>query len=323
MKKRRFSLSFLAISLILSFLLGGCVTVNPGLTPAAPPIESQVPVPDSATKEPEIKVATSVPEPSQPLLTEDAILNMLYDSALAQAPVPLVNGRFSGEINGMSLTAVVEPGIAFGDLNQDGIPDGALLIAENAGGSGTFVSLLVVYSWQGQFVVSPAVTIDDRPVINSMTIDEGVVKLSALVHAPNDPMVSPSTSIQSEYRLFGASLVQSQLVSAFAGSAEHRIIIEAPVEGEQVQSAFNLRGSMPVGPFENTLKLTILDESGNVLLEEGFMVQAEDMGLPALFDSPVVVPEGSAGTRLLVTLSEISMADGKPMAVESVMVIRQ
>jgi len=136
-------------------------------------------------------------------------------------------------------------------------------------------------------------------------------------------MVSPSTSIQSEYRLFGTSLVQSQLVSAFAGSAEHRIIIEAPVEGEQVQSAFNLRGSMPVGPFENTLKLTILDESGNVLLEEGFMVQAEDMGLPALFDSPVVVPEDSAGTRLLVTLSEISMADGKPMAVESVMVIRQ
>lgn len=323
MKKRRFSLSFLAISLILSFLLGGCVTVNPGLTPAAPAVESQVPVPDSATKEPEIKVATSVPEPSQPLLTEDAILNMLYDSALAQAPVPLVNGRFSGEINGMSLTAVVEPGIAFGDLNQDGILDGALLIAENAGGSGTFVSLLVVYSRQGQFQVSPAVTIDDRPVINSMTIDEGVVKLSALVHAPNDPMVSPSTSIQSEYRLFGTSLVQSQLVSAFAGSAEHRIIIEAPVEGEQVQSAFNLRGSMPVGPFENTLKLTILDESGNVLLEEGFMVQAEDMGLPALFDSPVVVPEDSAGTRLLVTLSEISMADGKPMAVESVMVIRQ
>ncbi len=323
MKKRRFSLSFLAISLILSFLLGGCVTVNPGLTPAAPAVESQVPVPDSATKEPEIKVATSVPEPSQPLLTEDAILNMQYDSALAQAPVTLVNGRFSGEINGMSLTAVVEPGIAFGDLNQDGILDGALLIAENAGGSGTFVSLLVVYSWQGQFVVSPAVTIDDRPVINSMTIDDGVVKLSALVHAPNDPMVSPSTSIQSEYRLFGTSLVQSQLVSAFAGSAEHRIIIEAPVEGEQVQSAFNLRGSMPVGPFENTLKLTILDESGNVLLKEGFMVQAEDMGLPALFDSPVVVPEDSAGTRLLVTLSEISMADGKPMAVESVMVIRQ
>ena len=323
MKNGRIFLSFLAICLILSFLLGGCVTVNPGLPPAAPADESQVPVPDSATNEPAIKVATSVPEPSQPLLTEDAILNMQYDSALAQAPVTLVNGRFSGEINGMSLTAVVEPGIAFGDLNQDGILDGALLIAENAGGSGTFVSLLVVYSRQGQFQVSPAVTIDDRPVINSMTIDEGVVKLSALVHAPNDPMVSPSTSIQSEYRLFGTSLVQSQLVSAFAGSAEHRIIIEAPVEGEQVQSAFNLRGSMPVGPFENTLKLTILDESGNVLLEEGFMVQAEDMGLPAFFDSPVDVPEGSAGTRLLVTLSEISMADGKPMAVESVLVISQ
>jgi len=323
MKKRSYSVSLLVICLILSFLLGGCVTVNPGLTPAAPAVESQVPVPDSATKEPEIKVATSVPEPSQPLLTEDAILNMQYDSALAQAPVTLVNGRFSGEKNDMTFDAVVEPGIAFGDLNQDGIPDGALLIAENAGGSGTFVSLLVVYSRQGQFQVSPAVMIDDRPVINSMTIEEGVVKLSALVHGPNDPMVSPNTSIQSEYRLFGTSLVQSQLVSAFAGSAEHQIIIDAPVEGEQVQAEFNLRGSMPVGPFENTLKLTILDESGNVLLEEGFMVQAEDMGLPALFDSPVAVPEGSAGKHLLVTLSEISMADGKPMAVESVWVIRQ
>jgi len=323
MNYRKIIFSLLAMSLLTSFLFVGCVTVKPTPTSEVPAPPSQEPVSAPTIEGTEIKVATSIPETNQTLLTEDAILNMQYQSPLAQAAVDLVNGRFSGEINGMSLTAVVEPGIAFGDLNQDGISDGALLIAENVGGSGTFVSLVVVYSQQGAFQVSPAVTIDDRPVINSMTVDQGVVKLSALVHAPNDPMVSPSMSIQSEYRLFGTMLLQTHLVSALADSAEHQILIEAPLEGEQVQGAFNLRGSMPIGPFENTLKLTITDENGQVLLEEGFMVQAEDMGLPARFDSPIIVPEGSAGTRLLVTLSEISMADGKPLAIESVMVISQ
>ena len=59
--------------------------------------------------------------------------------------------------------------------------------------------------------------IDDRPVIEEMVIADGVVKLKELVHAPDDPMVNPTTTINAEYSLFGERIVQTRLTSALAG----------------------------------------------------------------------------------------------------------
>ena len=78
---------------------------------------------------------------------------------------------------------------------------------------------------------------------------------------------------------------------------------------------------MPVGPFENNLSLLISDPLSGQLLHEGFMVQAEDMGAPATFNNLIQVPEVPAGTELLVTLLELSMEDGSPIAIDSVRVI--
>ena len=77
---------------------------------------------------------------------------------------------------------------------------------------------------------------------------------------------------------------------------------------------------MPIGPFENNLSLMILDPVTGQLVHEGFMVDAADMGAPATFDKSILVPDVPAGTRLLVLLSELSMADGTPIAIDSVVV---
>ncbi|HPD63343.1 MAG TPA: Gmad2 immunoglobulin-like domain-containing protein, partial [Anaerolineaceae bacterium] len=108
---------------------------------------------------------------------------------------------------------------------------------------------------------------------------------------------------------------------AFSGSEEHVITIDSPRDGDTISGSVRLIGSMPIGPFENTLLLRITDLSGGELLHEGFMVQTEDLGAPATFDNTVLIPGIAPGTRILLTLSELSMADGSPIALDSVLLV--
>lgn len=312
--KNKFVHQLLSVGLTCAFFLfaSGCVTIDLGSTPS----ETEPPIPTQPPVEPQLPE----PLPSAPALTEETLLNARLLSPMLQAPIQLVEGSFSGVVDGVDLTARALPGIQFGELNGDGIPDAAWLLAEDTGGSGVFVSLMVVYSQAELFRQAPGILIDDRPVIDVVSIEDGVVKISGLVHGPNDPMVDPTTVISAEYRLFGDRLVESHLVAAFSGGSEHRIQIDAPLEGEEVSGSFLISGSMPIGPFENNLALKILDKAGNQLLYQGFMVQAEDMGAPATFANPVDLPSVAAGTEILVMLSELSMADGTPIAIDSVLV---
>lgn len=307
---KRFSM-LLTIGIFI-VMTSGCITVNLGETPSAPVTDLPV--------QPTNIVETATPLQQKPVLTEETLMNMQYLSPMLQTAVQLENGAFDGEVNGVELHAQIQSGIQFGDLNADGVIDAAFLMAENTGGSGVFVSLIVIFSQGEQFQQAPAVMIDDRPVINEIQIVDARVSISGKVHGPNDPMVDPTTSIRAEYRLFGDRIIETRLTSAFSGSSEHSIQIDSPVEGEEVSSSILLSGSMPIGPFENTLNLTIQDQDGNQLLQTGFMVQAADMGAPASFSAAVDLPLLAPGTELLVLLSELSMADGSPMAIDSVMI---
>lgn len=292
--------------------MSGCITVNLGGedTGQAPTEVVDVELSPQATI-----------QPPQHVLTEKRLLNADYLSPLLQTPITLVDGKYSGVIDGTELNVTLQPGIQYGDLNADGIEDAAFLLAENSGGTGVFVSLLVVYSQQEQYAQAAGVLIDDRPVIKSLLIEDGVVKLEGLVHGPNDPMVNPTTSISAEYSLMGGRPVQTRLSSTFAGGGEHIIYIDSPADGELVSGSVRVTGSMPIGPFENNLSLLISDPMSGQLLHQGFMVQAEDMGATATFDNTVALPAVPAGTRILLVLSELSMADGRPMVVDSVQLI--
>lgn len=311
---RPFSPQFLVLLVLfsLTFALSGCITINPGA--------GQVPTPGYPSPTALLPPVATL-QPSQPALTDERLMNAQYLSPLLQVPVNFVDGR--GELlqDGISLNATLQPGIAYGDLNADGIEDAAMIMAENSGGTGVFTSLLVVYSDAGQFAQAPGVSIDDRPVIRELSISEGVVKLKALVHGPNDPAVDPTTSMGAEYTLFGRRLVQTRLTSAFGRSGEHAIYIDTPADGEIVSGSVRVSGSMPIGPFENNISLLVSDPLSGQLLHEGFMVQAADMGAPATFDNTVVLPNVPSGTQLLLVLSELSMADGTPMALDSVRLI--
>ncbi len=309
MRRANPQLKAFLLLLLMPFTLSGCITINPGGGEKPP----------AAIPSPPALLPTV--QPALPELTDERLMNAEYLSALLQVPVSLVDGAFSGVVAGSELNVRLQPGIAYGDLNADGINDAAMILSENTGGSGVFTSLLVVYSKDKQFAQALGVMIDDRPVINSLTVENGVLKLGALVHAPNDPMVNPTTSMSAEYTLFGGRLVQTRLTSAFGGSGEHAIYIDSPVEGDIVRGSVRVTGSMPIGPFENNLSLLISDPLSGQLAHEGFMVQAADMGAPATFDNSVALPDVPAGTQILLVLSELSMADGTPLAVDSVVLV--
>jgi len=323
MKNRSFFSLSKCVSLLAASLLTGCITINfPGGNPANPTQPPQVvaPTATSISATPIIELPTPASSALPGGLTDEVIRNGEYLSPLLQVPIQLVDGEYSQTTDENRLHAALIPEIQYGDLNQDGIADAAFTLSEDTGGSGNFVSLIVVFSQDGSYQQAPGVMIDDRPVIDSVTVENGKVQVSGLVHAPNDPMVNPTTRMQAEYTLFGGEMVLTRYTSAFGGGAEHLIFIDSPVEGEEVTNTLQLHGSMPMGPFENNLRLQILDPIDGVLVEEGFMVQAEEMAAPATFNNAISLPGVAAGRQVLVVLSELSMADGKPIAVDSVLV---
>ena len=317
------------LCLILMFLmlaaasLSGCITINfPEQGEPAGVYPSPVMTPTATTipATPVVQIPSTAPPQPVSELTDEVLLNGEYLSPVLQVPIRLVNGSFSGNAGGTQLEAIVTPEIQYGDLNGDSVDDAAFLLSENTGGSGIFVTLMVVFSVDGGFQQAPGVPVDDRPVLDGIIIDNGLVKLTGLVHAPNDPMVSPTTRMRAEYSLFGGQMVLTRYASAFGGGVEHSILIESPVDGTEVSGTLQLTGSMPIGPFENNLLLQIVDPVNRALIEEGFMVQAADMGAPATFEKTISIPDVPTGQQILIVLSELSMADGRPIAVDSVLV---
>jgi len=282
-----------------------------------------------------INLSTNTPNPPQPTqpppatfeptappmaqgLTEEVLRNSTFLSPQMGVPVTLVDGKYSGEVNGSPLNVNLQPGVQFGDLNGDQVPDAALLLSEDMGGSGTFVSLVVVFSNGSNFKQAPGILIEDRPVINSISIMDGVVRVDALLHGPNDPMVNPTQGVKEEFSLVDGKLFLTHLTSDIQGGGERLIQIDSPMDGSQVNGSVQLNGSMPIGPFENNLSLTVSDAATGRLLQEGFMVNAADMGTPATFANVIQLPVVPSGTHLVVTLSELSMANGMPLAIDSV-----
>lgn len=301
---------FRIFSVVLLLLISSCVSIN-----LQQPESTSIEIVETAILvTPE---TTTIPLQATGL-TEEALRNSEFLSPSLGKAVKLVEGTFTGTVDGIELQATLQPGIQFGDLNGDGVDDAALLLAENTGGTGTFVSLIVIFSKNGKFQQAPGVTIDDRPIIDSITISEGKVQVKGFVHAPNDVMINPTQGMTQEYSLVGDNLFLTRMNTALSGGGERSIIIDTPANGEQVSGSVRISGSMPIAPFENTLLFQILDENMNELYKSAFMVQAADMGQPATFDNTIPLPALSSGSTVVLLLQESSMADGSPLAINSV-----
>ncbi len=259
-------------------------------------------------------------EPAAPTvdagLTEQLLRNMEYLAPELGVSVKLVDGIFKGASQSVTMLAQ----FALGDLNGDQVNDAAILLAENGGGTGEFVSLVVIASQGGEFKQVGSVLIDDRPIIQSLEINEGTIILDATIHGLNDAMVSPTVKVHKTYRLLENNLTLMSQSSTLEGGSERSIVIEAPLNGSEVSGSVQLKGSMPIAPFENNLRFRIVDMAGSELLTQGFMVQSADVGGPSVFDNEVTLPVTPIGTWVRLELAELSMADGSVVTLNSVLV---
>lgn len=249
-------------------------------------------------------------------LTVQQLQNMSYLSPNFGKTIQLKEGNYSEDAMSISLL----PQVAMGDLNGDQIDDAVVLLAENGGGTGTFVSLVVIVSQDGEYRQVGSAMIDDRPLIESLKIEDGAILLSALVHGINDAMVSPTLGVEQTYKLLENYLFLVRQSSTPQGGTERSISIDSPLDGSEVSGTIQLKGSMPIAPFENNLRLRIIDLAGTVLFSDGFMVTSADVGMPAVFDNQISLPTLPSGAWVRLELVELSMADGSMMDMNSVLV---
>ncbi|HTX79642.1 MAG TPA: Gmad2 immunoglobulin-like domain-containing protein [Longilinea sp.] len=290
----------------VSLVLGACGT------PAA-----------TATALPPTPEATMIPlQPATPTagiapLTMPMLRNMQYSLPFYNRTVSLTDGSYQEGAGGNSYSVILlDNTMAFGDLDGDGVADAVAVVSENGGGSGEFESLIAILDQAGTPAQVSAAQLGDRVQINAVSIQDGQVMLQMLVQGPNDPMCCPSLPVTETYVLSNGNLVLVHLTSETADGTKRIIQIESPAAGTQVADTVEVKGSMSVAPFENTLGYRLYDVTDNQLAEGSLTVDATGTG--GTFDATIDVSPVPTGTAFRLVLLDISAADGTTLALDSV-----
>ncbi len=312
--------NLLAFSVVV-VLLAACGPLTetqppPPLRPTWTPAPSETPfapVPDESTP------PSAGPTPASTPLTAESIRYARYvlgGRGIVET-VQLANGIYQGGQGAEYASVWLLDPLAFGDLNGDGAEDAVALVAENYGGTGVFVYLVVFLNQNGQPQFYLNRLVDDRPIVNTLTIQGDDILLDVVLHGFEDPGCCPSLRVVDRYRLETTELVLRQRTSFTPGGLERRITIDSPHEGETVSGSVRLVGSVTLAPFEANLACRIYDSRGAELAVLPFMVSAPDMGAPGTFDHSVDLSTVPSGTVIRIELQDVSMADGSLLAMNS------
>ncbi|MFH2102015.1 MAG: Gmad2 immunoglobulin-like domain-containing protein [Chloroflexota bacterium] len=306
----------------LPLLLAACgLPLPPGLPAATTTTSGVVPLPPMPAQ-----------SPTPASLTLDQLLDSVYiygDGGIDQL-IQLTDGVFQrgsdpAAVDFLSVR-MMEP-VAFGDLNADGWEDAVVPVAEHYGGTGVFVYLAVYLNNYGQPLYHSSEWVDDRPVVNGLVVQGGRVVLDVIVHGPQDAMCCPTQPLTRTYRLQGAGLQLIRVTSTAGGAlrainghalGDHKIT--QPAGGSTVSNPFTISGDVTIAPFEATLAYRVF--SGETLVSEGpLMVSAPDMGAPGTFVLSLDLSLAGVSGPLLVSLIDLSMADGSILAMDSVEIV--
>jgi hypothetical protein len=298
------------------------VACSVGTTPATP----------TTIASPEVVPATAIPAtdtPTVPALTLEQLKNAEVKITGVSGTEPtrtvkLIDGRFESNSDHASADYVnVSMGqqVGYGDLNGDGVQDAAIIIGENYGGTGDFVSVVAMLNQDGQPVFAGSAGVDDRPKINSLSIQDGEILLDALIHGPNDPGCCAAQPVTKSFRLWSGKLTLTRQTSKIPDGTERIIKIDSPTPGSEVSGPFTLNGSVTIAPFENTLAYSVFAEgSPDPIAQSAIMVTAAEMGGPGTFTLPLDFTGKGIKGNLRIEISDISAADGAYLAVATLFV---
>jgi len=208
--------------------------------------------------------------------------------------------------------------IARGDLNADGEDEAVAIVAENYGGSGTFV-FAAVYEYQNdEAVFLTSIFLDDRPLINHLAVEDGEIFIDAVVHDRDDPMCCPTLATTRRYLLNGVNLILTNYSTETPAGEPRAITIQAPVEGAQVSGIIRLLGNITIAPFENNLVYRVYDLGGVELSAGPVTVEAVDLGAPGTFEKAIDLGNIITNTTVRIQIEDRNAADGSLFAMDSV-----
>jgi len=320
---------FPIFSLLVLASMAAC-GVSPGASPG--PVASPMPYP-TASATPSLPAVTAVEqitlqpgvEPSQDAQDTAALQEVLKNSTFT-APnynktITLRDGKFEAGTGADYLLVQMLPQMAFGDLNQDGQIEGAVLLGENGGGSGVFVSLIAVTLKGGVPVQAGTALVDDRPKIRGLSIKDGQIILDALIHGPADAMVNPTLPVIETYQIVSGDLVLTRLVSKTPDGQDRTINISSPAGQAEVKGSVKVTGTMSIAPLEKNLLYRIYDENGKKLAEGPFPLKAGRPGVKVAFENTIRIPPIASGSAIRLELSDSSLKDGSQQALTSVFLV--
>ncbi len=290
---------------IILLILTLATACSPRSTPApgpasteSPPASSVPPLTAEAVKNAQVALTT--------LSGDVALTYQLTDGIYIAEPDPATD---------FAQISLLEP-MAFGDMNGDGAVDAAALVAENYGGSGTFVSLVVFLNENGKPSQAAITPVDDRPMIKSVSIEAGMLALEATIHGLEDPMCCPALQTSRHYQLDGSELVLRDFSTQTPDGKWRTIEIASQNESG---SSVELIGTITISPFENTLIYRIYDQTGAQLTAGPMMVTAAEMGGPGTFAETINLSQVPSGAKIRIEISDLNAADSSLLAMDSVL----
>lgn len=165
---------------------------------------------------PETEMAESSKEKQEPVkLTLEMLKNAEYYFALYEVKARLIAGQHEEEelvdkedYRYIFSAGLVEDKVAFGDLNNDGKEDAAVIVFSAGGGSGVFYELAVMTNENGNPYHLTSKYLGDRVKINSITVKDGIITLEMVVHDLGDASCCPTLHKVSQYKLSGEELLE-------------------------------------------------------------------------------------------------------------------
>jgi hypothetical protein len=308
-----YRLIFPILFLLLAVQACNVPIASPTSTPVVVADTALAPEPTAIPPTPSTPIA---PTSSPAGLTLDSLRNGTYVTTYESQTVTLINGFYSGSMGATPYSVRMLTTYALGDLNGDGNNDAAIILAENSGGTGTFVSVVAVLDQGGAAQQVSQEKLGDRVVVNSVDITSGVIHLDMVVDGPNDPLCCPSLPQKQNYWLINSRLWLMRVTSTVGGT-EHLININSPAVWASVANPFTVSGAMSVLPFENTLAYRIYLTDGTKVNESSFTVTPAG-GNTGTFTHEFNLSSAGITDWVILQFVDVSAADGSTTALGSI-----
>jgi hypothetical protein len=145
-------------------------------------------------------ILSALPNANYPIEVASSHTAQLKDGLFEEAAAPGSSSK---------ITVSLDKNQVEGDLNGDGIPDAAVTLTAETGGSGTFTYLAAVINKNGAAEPLNSVLLGDRIIVKSLSIQSGQIEVDFLDHALNEALAAaPTLQVVKKFKVQDNQLVE-------------------------------------------------------------------------------------------------------------------